>query len=368
MSDDGDKTEDPSPKRLADARRKGQVPLSKDLSGGVVFTAVMASLVMGGGGVVAGLLAYLTVSLRDIAKPGSIGAAGPRALLAFSGALSLPLGVAFGATLVAGLMQTRGLFAVEALKFDPDKLKPSFKRILGKDSLIDLCKGMVKVSVAGAIAWAAVRPVLGSLASLTGASPVGILGALGGLWKTVGLRLGVAAVAIGGADFLWQRHKHLKSLRMSHEDLKREYKDAEGDPHHKAERQRLHHELMEERMVNDVRKADFVVVNPDHIAIAIRYDRDQDEAPVVLAKGERLLAEKIKQVAREAGVPIFRDVSLARSLRDVVEGDEIPEALYEAVAEILRVVQMPEPARTPGNTSDENEGQPATPPSHWTRV
>ena len=90
--------------------------------------------------------------------------------------------------------------------------------------------------------------------------------------------------------------------------------------------------------MNAVRKADFVVVNPDHIAVAIRYDKDSQEAPLVVAKGERMLAEKIKEIAREAGVPIFRDVSLARALRDVEEGDEIPEALYEAVAEILRVV------------------------------
>src|SRR5436305_1299891 len=126
---------------------------------------------------------------------------------------------------------------------------------------------------------------------------------------------------------------------MTREEVKREAKESEGDPSHRAERQRLHRELMEQRMVAEVRKADFVVVNPDHIAVALRYDRDGDAAPVVVASGERLLAERIKQVAREAGVPIFRDVTLARSLRAVSEGDEIPAALYEAVAEVVRVVQ-----------------------------
>src|SRR5205814_9398656 len=117
-----------------------------------------------------------------------------------------------------------------------------------------------------------------------------------------------------------------------------EHKETEGDPSHRAERQRLHRELAEQRMVAEVRKADFVVVNPDHIAVALRYDRDGEAAPVIVARGERLVAERIKQVAREAGVPIFRDVTLARSLRDLPEGSEIPAALYEAVAEILRVV------------------------------
>ena len=107
---------------------------------------------------------------------------------------------------------------------------------------------------------------------------------------------------------------------MTREEVKREYKESEGDPSHRAERQRLHRELMEQRMVAEVRKADFVVVNPDHIAVALRYDRDGEAAPVVVARGERLLAERIKQVAREAGVPIFRDVTLARSLRDLAEG------------------------------------------------
>ena len=113
-------------------------------------------------------------------------------------------------------------------------------------------------------------------------------------------------------------------------------------------------------MIEDVRKADFVVVNPDHIAVAVRYDRDADAAPVVVARGERLLAERIKQVAREFGVPIYRDVGLARALHELPPGDEIPEALYEAVAEILRVLwemdRRPDSARDAGPASARSAG------------
>jgi len=151
-------------------------------------------------------------------------------------------------------------------------------------------------------------------------------------------RVALVALALGAADYLLVRRRHLDRLRMTREEVKREYKESEGDPSHRAERQRLHRELLEQRMVAEVRKADFVVVNPDHIAVALRYDRDGEAAPIVVARGERLLAERIKQAAREAGVPIFRDVTLARSLRDLPEGAEIPAALYEAVAEILRAV------------------------------
>jgi flagellar biosynthetic protein FlhB len=126
---------------------------------------------------------------------------------------------------------------------------------------------------------------------------------------------------------------------MTREEVKREHRESEGDPAHRGERQRLHREILEQRMVEEVRKADFVVVNPEHIAVALRYDADADAAPVVVAKGERLVAERIKQIAREAGVPIFRDVGLARALAELGEGGEIPAELYEAVAEILRVVQ-----------------------------
>jgi len=125
---------------------------------------------------------------------------------------------------------------------------------------------------------------------------------------------------------------------MSHDEVRRESKEAEGDPAHRAERTRLHRELAEQRMVADVRRADLVVVNPEHIAVALRYDKDGEGAPVVVARGERLLAERIKAVAREAGVPIFRNVSLARSLRGLEEGAEIPVALYEAIAELFRAV------------------------------
>lgn len=345
MADDGDKTEEPSPRRLQEARRKGQVASSQDFGGGVVFAAVVATLIGGGAALFGGLTAYLRAGLaRAVAPSGRLtaeaaGAALGQGVHELAARLALPLGAAFGAALAIGLMQTGGLFTFEALRVDLSRLRPSLERLASKRTLLELGKGLVKVAVAAAIAWSVLRSVIRALAAFPGVEAGGILQIAGSLLATVGFRLALAAVAIGGADYLYQRWKHLSGLRMSREEVKREYKDSEGDPHHKAERQRLHRELLERRMVAEVRKADFVVVNPDHIAVALKYDRDGDAAPVVVAVGERLLAERIKEVAREAGVPIFRDVSLARALRDVAEGDEIPVELYEAVAEILRVVE-----------------------------
>jgi len=199
-------------------------------------------------------------------------------------------------------------------------------------------KGLLKVTLVGVLAWATVRPVLGGVAALAGVSAARTLAVLGVLASRLALRVALVALALGVADYLFAYRRHLRGLMMTRDEVKRESKESEGDPSHRAERQRLHRELMEQRMVAEVREADFVVVNPDHIAVALRYDRDGDAAPVVVASGERLLAERIKQVARESGVPIFRDVTLARSLCGLPEGEEIPAALYEAVAEVLRVV------------------------------
>ncbi len=223
----------------------------------------------------------------------------------------------------------------------------------------------------GVVAALALRPVLGAVVLSTGAPAARLLPTLGALAARLAVRLAAAGLALGALDALLLARRHRRGLRMPREEIKREHREAEGDPAHRGERQRLHREIVEQRMIDEVRKADFVVVNPDHIAVALRYDPEGDAAPVVVAKGERLVAERIKQIAREAGVPIFRDVGLARSLAELGEGGQIPAALYEAVAEILRVVQgldareaaaLAAPARAEGEASALGRGV------EWKRV
>ncbi|HEY0713541.1 MAG TPA: EscU/YscU/HrcU family type III secretion system export apparatus switch protein, partial [Polyangia bacterium] len=350
-------------KRLEEARRKGQIAVSKDLTAGAIFIVIFATIALTAGEWMVGLLGYFKQAFQLAAQGGSVNPHLWRGLEAMTAALKAPLFGAFAVALVVGFLQTGGNLSFEALKIDPQRLMPNFKKLVSLNVLAEVVKGFVKVALATAVAWAAIKPLLGALANLTGVGPMAIMVVLGHGIEKVGNRMILVVAVIGLGDFLWQRHQHMKSLRMSHEEVKREHKESEGDPHHKHERKRLHRELLEGRMINEVKKANFVVVNPTHIAVAIKYDREQDAAPVVLAKGERLLAERIKQAAREAGVPIFRDVGLARALRDVEEGDEIPEALYEAVAEILRVVYGPAsgpapsaPSPPPTITSDAPRG------------
>jgi flagellar biosynthetic protein FlhB len=337
MSDEsGEKTEEPSEKKIQDARRKGQVANSKDMTAGGVFIAVFVTLSLSAGSWFTALISLFRRSFMTAHQGGSVTQHLAEGLSALAAVTVAPLVAGVVAAIALGFMQTGGLFAVEALKIDPQKLMPNFKKFVSMDMVIEVVKGFVKVALAAAVAWASIKPLLGALANLTGLPAMGTLVILGHGAKEVGNRMLLVVAVVGFGDFMWQRHSHMKKLRMSREEMKKEHKESEGDPHHKAERKRLHQEIMEGRMVNEVKKANFVVVNPTHIAVAIKYDREKDAAPVVLAKGELLLADRIRQAAREAGVPIFRDVSLARALRDVQEGDEIPEALYEAVAEILR--------------------------------
>jgi flagellar biosynthesis protein FlhB len=364
----GEKTEEPTDKRKRDSRKKGQVAMSRDLTGGVVFIAIFAVLTLTANGWFSGLLAHMRAALMVATSETTMLPQLLRALHAFTSALVAPLVAAFAAAIGIGFMQSGGLFAVEALKPDPQKLMPDIKKLISMRSMVEMVKGFVKISLAAAVAYFAIEPLLRSLTQLPGASPRDLLVVLGDAVGRLGKYMVLVVAAIGFGDFLWQRHRHMQDLKMTREEVKREHKEQEGDPQHKHERMRLHRELLQQRMINAVRKADFVVVNPDHIAVAVRYDRDSQEAPVVVAKGERILAEKIKEVARESGVPIFRNVSLARALRDVEEGDEIPEALYEAVAEILRVVYGQPQGQVAQSGAQETQTPRAPSTSGWQRA
>jgi flagellar biosynthesis protein FlhB len=344
-----ERTEEPTPRRLQRARRQGEVAFSRDLTAAAGLVGLLVVIASAAPAGVAHLVSYLAHTMATAGVPSDRTAALGLALRQLTGLVAAPLLAVLAGGLVVGLAQTRGLLSLEPLRMDPGRLLPSWRRLLGARALVEVLKGLLKVTVVAALAWLTLRPLLRPLAALPGASAGAILRAIGHGARLLGVRLVAAAVVLGALDLLWQRRRHRRDLRMTRVEVRREHKESEGDPRHKGERQRLHRALAEQQILADVRKADFVVVNPDHLAVALRYDRAGDGAPVVVAKGERLLAEKIKEVAREAGVPIFRDVPLAHALAALEEGEPIPEALYQAVAEILRVVYGMEPAPpTPG--------------------
>ena len=333
-----DKTEEATPKRLREARCKGQVPKSKELGTAAVLLATGGALLATGETVVADLRALFALTFRAIAED-----IAPLALL--DAGLSIGAGLivpvllaAMAAGTVINFLQVGPLLTLEpvAPKLERLDVIKGIKNLFTRRQLMELVKTLLKMVVVGFVLYQVLRSSTRGLVGLAGRDAAAALQGAGSLVTTLLFRVGGAVLAIGILDVFFQRWQHARDQRMSKDEVKREYKDAEGDPHAKQERDRLHREILENDSVEQVRDADVLVVNPTHLAIALRYDEGAADAPTVLAKGQEHLAERMIRAAREAGVPIMRDVPLAHALYELERGDEIPETLYEAVAAVLR--------------------------------
>jgi flagellar biosynthesis protein FlhB len=341
-----DKTEQPTPKRLRDARKKGQVAKSHDLTQAALFLTGAGVLALGGGAYVSELRGLMTGILQPHLLTGKL----PedellrRTAHAWSKALLLIsplLGALFVVSAAMNFLQVKALFSTEVIKPKLEKLNPlkGFQNLFFKSrTYLELLKTLLKFAVVFGVAYTSFTGSLRDVILSAGADPLtaGMLA----VKLMFGLLFKVAAVflVLGGADFLLQKRMHLKSLKMSKYEVQREYKEDEGDPYIKHARKQLHEELLANDMMNRVPRADAVVVNPTHIAVAIQYDESAMNAPAVSAKGKFRIAERIIALAREHHVPVVRNIPLAHNLYRVEVGAEIPEDLYAAVAEVLNWV------------------------------
>jgi flagellar biosynthetic protein FlhB len=346
MSDGGtgEKTEEASPQKLKQAREKGQVAKSQDAIQALGFVIVFSVVALTIGTTAAKLRDFLAGSLTAAVRRGDEIST---ALEIVDEAMwiiivcSLPaMGGAFVAGFAANAMQVGFMITTEPLTPDIKKLNPvdGFKNLFSKKKLIESLKQLIKFILVSWIAYTSLRDVLREVVLATRIDLwTGV--ALGGqIIVDIAKKIGLLFVIVATADFFWQRHVFNKDMMMSKYDVKQEYKQSEGDPHQKAERKALAEELILHGSQQNVANADAVVVNPAHIAVAIKYDKDKGGAPRVVAKGMRKNAETIKEIARQAGVPILRNVPLAQALHKLDLEEEIPEELYEAVAEVLNFV------------------------------
>ena len=322
----------PSERRLAQARRLGDVVISRDLVAASAFATVCAALVAGGRSWVGGWVAYsrTALAMTDGTRSPADALGAGLAVVAAGGAL--PLGLMVTVMLLAGLAQTRGGFAWRARA---QQLVPSLARVSGRDRLLDVTQDLVKITVLGVVAAASLLPCLSALVTLSGADAVRVLAVLGGSARRLSGYLAIAMVALGSADYLWQRARHQGRLRMTIDEARRERKEDEGDPEHKAERRRRHRELHEAAALADVARADLIVVLPGSMAAAIAHAGGADDGPRLVAWGEQLRARQIEAGAGAAGLPNFIEPALVRALALVEEGGEIPETLHGAVARLL---------------------------------
>lgn len=345
MASGGDKTEKATPKKKADARKKGQVARSVDLNGAAVLMAGMLALSAFAPMMVERLESAMRTTLMLAATPSVVGQEGLATLL---GAVAqdtliavIPvMAMCCIAGVVVNVAQVGFKPSPEALKPELKKLNPiqGAKNLFGTRAVMEAVKGILKVGVVGAVTLFALLPEIQDLAALVGTPPSVLLPQLATTALRVSQWAAAAYLVIAVADFLFQRWKFEKDLRMDKQELKDEFKQQELPSEVKGAQKRRAMQLASRRMMDDVPTADVVVTNPTHYAVALRYGPD-NPAPVVVAKGVDHLAFKIREVAREAGVQVVPDPPLARSLHAAVEiGQAIPEELYQGVAELLAYV------------------------------
>ncbi len=331
------KTEAPTAKRILEARRKGQVAKSREL-------ATAASLLCGAV-FVSGAFPVLAERLSKIghalwSEPMVEPVAALRLVVETIVPLLLVL-VASVALVVALIvfLQFKPGFYLQSVLFRWERVQPleGLKKLFSLRSLYEVAKSLVLIVTITGLAMSIYDVALPGTLRLGGA-------ALEQGWAWIGaqvMRLMWGTVPIvafvGVADLMYQRWRLNQDLKMSRDEVKREHKEAEGDPEAKAARSRAYQELVAHAALEAVRSADVLVINPTHLAIALRYDQDdEDAAPEVVARGQDHLAKRMIDAAREAGVPVMRDVPLARALYLLEVGEEIPESLFEAVAEVLQ--------------------------------
>ena len=347
----GEKTEPATAKKLKDAREEGKVAKSKELTAAfslIVLFLCLKIFVSYVGESLINVFPMIYNAMADFVKinEGALSAQAVSSL--FFGVIIrwllivLPF-FAFGfvITILVSIVQVGWTVSTKPMKPELSKFNPinGFKRIFSKDSLFQLLLSIVKIGLIGYIAYSSLKDRVNDLFILYDLSLNQAISLVGTLIIDVGLKISLVYLIIGIADFAYQKYKFNDDMKMTKQEVKDEYKNTEGDPQIKGRQRRKMQEVSQRRMMQDVPKADVVITNPTHLAVALKYDAQASTAPVVLAKGEDFLAQRIKEVARDNNIEIVENKPLARMLYHNVDiGAEIPPELYQAVAEVLAFV------------------------------
>ncbi|SDD45782.1 Flagellar biosynthetic protein FlhB [Sporomusa acidovorans DSM 3132] len=340
----GEKTEDATPKRKEEARKKGQVAKSSEISSVFVILAAFYTLKLLGVNLYNELASYMTGIFSGLtAQDLTINAVQllfiDTELVLMKTMLPILL-VIMVISVVINFMQVGFMFSTEVLMPDFSKINPlsGFQRLFSKRSLVELAKALFKVAIIGYFIYRFAVIKTGDIPQIINMDLMDALKLTGSLVIDLAFQIIAVMLVLAVLDYMYQWWEHNESLKMSKEEVKEEMKQTEGNPQIKSKIKEKQRALAMRRMMQEIPKADVVVTNPTHLAIALKYEKEM-AAPVVLAKGQDFLAERIKQVARENKVVIVENKPLARALYSAVEiGDIIPAELYQAVAEVLAYV------------------------------
>ncbi len=352
-----ERTEPATPRRRQEARRKGQVARTVELGSALILLTGFSALYLMAPGAAREIAASTTRFWEDAlagfarVEPGNI----PSLFLEMiwiAVRFAAPLALAVMAVgLGAQLLQVGFLTSTEPLKPQWRRIDPvsGFKRIFSKRAAVELVKATVKIVIVGGLAYSLLRGSLPQYGEYMMISPVEATAHTGRLVFRLGLWIGIAMLGLALLDFLYQRWEFEQSIRMTRQEVKEELRQTEGDPHVRSRIRQRQRQIASARMMAKVPTADVVVTNPVHLAVALKYDPVEMDAPTVVAKGAGPLAQRIKEVAREHGVAVVENVWLARALYESVPLDaRIPEELYKAVAEVLAFVYRLKGKSVPG--------------------
>ena len=337
----GEKTEEPSAKRRADFRKKGQVAQSKEVQTAGLFTIVLIFWIFylpGFWAHLSELLGLMWGSIHDFDGSPSKVFNLTIFIIKEMAFLLLPL---FALVMVIGfftsVFQIGWLFTTQPLTPDFTKIDPvkGFGRMFSMRSLVDLVKSILKVALIGWVAYSTVFDHFEEALILVDTSPYEAILFLGRVAMLILAKVCGLLILIATIDFLYTKHEMEEKMKMTKQEVKEEFKEMEGDPYIKGQIRRIQQEMAQKRMMADVPDADVVVTNPTHISIAIKYDTKSMDAPVILAKGSDHIAMRIREIARENDIPIMENPPVARLLHEVDLGATIPEEMFKAVAEIL---------------------------------
>jgi len=340
-----ERTEQPTPRRISRAREKGQVPQSQELMSIVTLLVLVAAVALLG----PSLLQSFIIQIKHGLSCGNGVFADSKSFLNFSSGKTVDLiliicpilAALFAGAVLAGV-------AISGLNFAPAAINLKFSQInpvtgLGKlvnaRSMVKLLTSVLKLFFISLIVWFYLQSKLDTLATLRWAWSGQILAVIARIILGLMIRVGIALLVIGIAEAFYQKWKYLQDLKMTRQEVKQERRDREGAPEVKSRIRKIQFQMAMKRMLQEVPKASVVLVNPTHVAVALRYEAKTMEAPVMVAKGAGHLAQKIREIARAYGVPIIRKPELARAIYSTVEpGNPIPDTLYVAVAEVLAMI------------------------------
>ena len=344
-AEDDDKTELPTAKKKTESRKKGQVAKSQDLNTAIVLMISLVLFNIYGQSFFKQMVDAVRVILLEMSifNP-SVDSCTYYYLVGINFLVNLlwPIMLTIVvAGLIINILQIGFVVSGESIQPKFSKINPisGMKKFISIKSFVDLVKNLIKLVIITIVTYQVLEPKYQMFLNMAELTVYRIVEVMFSVIYEVGMKIALVLLIMAIIDYMYQRFEHTKSIKMSKHEIKEEGKQMEGDPEVKARIKKIQRELAQQRMMGEVPKATVVITNPTYLAIAIKYEPSEMQAPIIVAKGKRNIAKKIKEVAKENDIPIVEDKPLARSMFDVVEiGDEIPAEFFKAVAEILAYI------------------------------